>query len=291
MTQMLSEYEAIKNINSSLLVQFNQVLDGIFENKNEAKDETKKHFRRETEVVDIMAATLGSLALSTMTNKTKNNTVLKKDYPATDWFLHCHITNIVNTLLSIKYLCINGFDTQARSLVRTLDERIYQTLILFSSSDDYELWHKTDDPKFAHFKLFSRKKAILKKVSRLDTEYLSNINFEILMSLRKESGEFYSDSIHGSAVNILAGSVAYPFSDLDDGQFIPALFGRASSCTFQTLHYVIGQTAYFSYMLHKILTDYHSWEVDSNDEYQNIYTTMNSCLFPLAEEIIMEKNN
>lgn len=285
---VLFDFEATKNIDTSIIEQFNQVLNGISENIKEANNDSEKHFKKEVEAIEVIASTLGSLALSAMTN-TKSNKILKKQYPASDWFLHCHITNIVNTLLSIKYLCINGFDTQSRSLVRTLDERIYQTLILFSSNDDYELWHKADDPKAAHFKLFSRKKAILKKIKKLEDQHLSNINTATLMSVRKDDIEFYSDSIHGSALSILAGSVAYPFGEIDSGPFIPALFGRASSCTFQTLHYVIGQMAYFSYMLYEILIKYHLWKPDIEDEYQNVYNTLNSYIFPLAEEIIKEK--
>ncbi|KJZ16088.1 hypothetical protein TW85_04315 [Marinomonas sp. S3726] len=267
---------------------FEQVLKGIYENKQEAIEESNAHFQKEERLIDYISASLGALSLATLGNTIKENEILDINYPATDMWFSAHLTNIINTVLSIKDLCINGFDTQARSLVRTLDERIYQTLILFSSAEDYDAWKNTEDSKQAHYELFSKKKSILKKITKLDSKYLSlsASNHDFLRSLRRADEEYYSDCIHGASVSVVIGSLAYPFGDLEEGPFVSSLFGRASSCSFQTLHHVIGQMAYFTYMLNAILMDIHSIQGVNKNEYVDMYCTSQSKIIKLSQELL-----
>lgn len=242
------------------------LLSGLPEMKEEALEESQKHFQKEIDAIDYIAALLGGLAFFTMENQSKNNILLSNSYPSSDYKFHVHLTDLINTLLSIKELCINGFDAQSRALVRVLDERIYQNLVLFSSSEDYIKWAEAESSKQAHYELFSKKKSIFKKIRALEEKYLEQTNADEMLSFRKEKEEYYSDSIHGASISIYAGSVAYPFGNLDDGPFISTLYGRASSCSFQTLHHSIAQMTYFVIMIDAILKDIHSLKnIESND--------------------------
>lgn len=264
------------------------LLDGLSEMKEESLDDSQKHFKKEIDVIDYIAAVLGSLAFFTMENKGKNNILLSNTYPSTDWKFHAHLTDLVNTLLAIKELCINGFDTQSRSLVRVLDERIYQNLILFSNSEDYIAWAEAESSKQAHYELFSRKKSIFKKIRALEEKYIDQKNSEEILTIRKEKEEYYSDSIHGANISIYAGSMAYPFGDLDDGPFVSAIYGRASSCSFQTLHHSIGQMAYFVTMMDAILEDVHSLENIECNELIDTYRNNRYQVMDKAINLILE---
>jgi hypothetical protein len=249
------------------------LLSGLPEMKAESLEDSQKHFKKEIELIDFIAAVLGGLAFFTMANQRNENILLSSTYPSSDWKFHAHLTDLINTFISIKELCLNGFDTQARSLVRVLDERIYQNLILFSSPEDYRVWADGESSKQAHFELFSKKKSIFKKIRALDEKYLDQKNAQEALAIRKEYEEYYSDSIHGASLSIYAGSLAYPFGNLDDGPFVSTLYGRASSCSYQTLHHTIGQMAYFVIMIGAILEDVHSLKhieaSDLIDTYRN----------------------
>ena len=269
------------------------VIKDIYEIKQEAIEESNSHFQKEVRLIDYISASLGALFLATLCNSDKENEILDKSYPAKDMWLGAHLVNIVNTTLSIKDLCLNGFDTQARSLVRALDERIYQALILFSSAKDYELWKLTEDSKQAHYDLFSKKKSIFKKITQLNNKYLSlsTSDHDYYRSLMKESEKYYSDCLHGASDSVIIGSMAYPFGDLNNGPFISSIFGRASSCSYQTLHHVIGQMSYFSYMLNEILEDLHSIKNVSNNKDIDTYRYSQSKIMQLSEQLLLFDNN
>lgn len=82
------------------------LLDGLSGFKEESLDESRKQFKNEVDLIDFLAAVLGSLAFFTMKNKTKNNLLISDSHPSTDWKFHAHITELINTLLSIKELCV-----------------------------------------------------------------------------------------------------------------------------------------------------------------------------------------
>jgi hypothetical protein len=270
------------------------LLSGLSEMKEESLDDSHKHFKEEIYVIDYIAAVLGSLAFFTMENKDSNNILLSKTYPSTDWKFHAHLTDLINTLLAIKELCTNGFDAQSRSLVRVLDERIYQNIILLSNPEDYIAWAETGSSKQAHYDLFSRKKIIFKKISALEEKYLNLKNSNLALTTRKKYEEYYSDAIHGASLSVYGGSVAYPFGDLDDGLFVSAIYGRASSCSFQTLHHSIRQMAYFIMMMNAILEDIHSLKnIECNDlidTYRNNrYKVIDKALKLISENAPLEE--
>ena len=257
------------------------LLEGLPEFRKEAQEIAQESFKKEIESINQIAALLGSLAFFTMENKSKKNILLSDTYPATDWQFHAHVTDLINTLLSIKELCVDGFDTQARALVRVLDERIYQALILFSSAKDYQIWKNAEDTKQAYYDLFSKKKSKYKKLLHLDQKYLETTKSDELIALRAENDKYYSDTIHGANTSIYAGAVAYPFGDLNEGPFVSAIYGRASSCSYQTLHHSIGQMSYFVLMIGAILEDIHSL---GNIEGENLIYVFKSNRYSVIEK-------
>lgn len=259
------------------------LLEGLPEFKKESQEVAQESFKKEIELINLIAALLGSLAFFTMENKNQKNILLSDTYPATDWQFHAHVTDLINTLLSIKELCVDGFDIQARTLVRVLDERIYQALILFSNPKDYQIWKSAEDTKQAYYDLFSKKKSKYKKLRHLDEKYLETTKSEELIALREEKDKYYSDIIHGANISIYAGSVAYPFGDLNEGPFISAVYGRASSCSYQTLHHSIGQMSYFVLMIDAILEDIHSL---GNIEGENLIDVFRSNRYSVIEKSI-----
>ncbi|GMR16198.1 MAG: hypothetical protein BMS9Abin31_0511 [Gammaproteobacteria bacterium] len=264
------------------------IIKDIYEIKQEAIEESNAHFQKKIQLIDYISASLGALSLATLSNTEKVNEVLSKDYPAKDGWFSKQLINVINTMLCIKDLCITGFDTQARALVRILDERIYQTLILLSSAEDYKEWGNTEDSKKTHHALF-REKKILKKMMELEKKYfsLSASAVEYFRELRKNYIKYYSECVHGASDSIFIGAYAYPFGDIDDGPFITALFGRSSSCSHQTLHHVIGQMAYFSEMLNAILIDLHSIQDVNNNEDIDTYCTSQSKIRQFSKELLL----
>ena len=94
------------------------------------------------QIIDLEIAAIGALAVATTSFQSRTNQVLHATFPAKDIHLSMSLTNITNTVLAILKLVVNGFDTQARALVRMLDERIYQSTLLYSAPQDFELWHE-----------------------------------------------------------------------------------------------------------------------------------------------------
>lgn len=135
----------------------------------ESRLEAKHYIESEALHVRLHILSLVMLIASCAKSNEENN-IISQDHPAQDIHLCGLLNNICNTATSALHLIEMGFDTQARILARTLDERIYQTIILFESSTDYMQWKEAESPeesKQAHFNLFSKKGRILKKSNRL----------------------------------------------------------------------------------------------------------------------------
>ena len=122
----------------------------------------------------------------------------------------------------------------------------------------------------------------------LEDQYIKPSSPEELLSIRKEREKYYSDSIHGASVSIYAGSVAYPFGGLDQGPFVSTVFGRASSCSFQTLHHVISQMAYFMIMIEAILEDCHNLKNVSDDALINVFKSNVSVVLEKSMNLVLE---
>ncbi|HXU92711.1 MAG TPA: DUF5677 domain-containing protein [Gallionella sp.] len=256
-----------------------------------------KHYLEEIFLINLLLVTFGSLVLltrkGTPNGAEDENVILRKDFAGKDIHLCSFLNNICNTATAAMNLIKQGYDTQARILIRTLDERIYQCMVLFASSEDYENWGKAEeqeDAKQAHYDLFSRKGRILKRVSELEEKYLglSDHKNEI-QAWRKERESYYSMAVHGAASAVLIGSASFALED--DSAHIPNLFGIPSSASSGTLSHMIYQLHGLLLLLPEILNDVHGWHPTVEDELERIYLATSGAATILVRQWILEKNS
>lgn len=278
--------KTLRITSSSILRQFNKkhqlsdknkinlkVFDGFFKLINNSHYSPQKtieeHYAEQLYLLNLLQTALGSFVLMSLKSTPRGvedkNIILKKGFY--DIHLRSFISDVCNTSSAIITLIKQGYDTQSRILARTLDERIYQCLILFTSIEDYEVWRKAEsneDAKNAHYNLFSKKNRLLKKVRELDRKYLKDDDNDNETQLwRKESGDYYSLAVHGSSASVIVGSFSFSF---DGTQARPNIFGCPSSASKGVLKHVIYQLTHFLALLQRILYDEHKWVPDiSND--------------------------
>lgn len=238
------------------------------------------HYSEELFLINLYLMCFSSLVLAAKENTPNGaldaNVILREDFSGSDIHLCGFLNNICNTANASVNLIKQGYDTQARVLVRTLDERIYQCMTLFASSEDYEKWDDAEDQdeaKSAHYSLFSRKGRILKRVAELEEKYLGiDAHSSILKAWRKERESYYSMAVHGSSAAVIAGSAA--FSLEDDTVFMPNLFGVPSSASGGTLKHIIFQLQSLLLLLPRILEDIHGWKPNIEKELERVFMAM-----------------
>ncbi len=224
------------------------------------------------------------LALASNKNKGESE-IVRDDFPANDFQLACQLTRIANTSVCIVQLVRDGFDTQARILLRSLNESVYQLLILFSDAADYQIYQgatSVEDTKRIWYELFGGKKRLLKKLSALErvlgvpqraTDYLD--------SWRAGAMDFYGETIHHGVYSATWGSLS---RDFEEDQVHLALLGMASPSSRSTLDHLTFQLQYFSRMIQALLLQVHHWVPDMDSEYVYKYFAMDHVLDELSQE-------
>jgi hypothetical protein len=247
--------------------------------------------RHETEI-ELCRYNIATVALLSIVARQSEHghEILGKDFPANDSNLCGFLANISNTAQAALLLVINGLDTQARVLLRTLDERIYQAIILFHSAQDYKIWHageSSDDARSAHYQLFSRKGRLQKKLRAIEEEYLSSEgDLNELVEWRKEQDEFYSMAVHGSMAAVMVGSWAFAFEG--GNVTFPNVFGRASSASTSTLRHLLFQLHHFNFLFPAVLKDVHGWEASKDDDMELAYLAFSALAHNLSLSWIAE---
>lgn len=230
------------------------------------------------------ALSLGSLAVAAH-HEQKPNQILSGGFVVSDLHLATWLTNIANTALSIVRLCVDGFDTQARCLLRCLQERTKQAIILFYSSADYEIWHKAfevNESKEAFYRLFSRKSRLGRRYFEIEKALGFNQEVEILEE-RREQEEYASLSVHGASVSILVGSFA---ADHNSDQIKPAIFGRASSASGTTLRDTFWDLTYFQLLLKALLEQVHGWKPQKEQNFVFSYLSYFEAARPVVVRLL-----
>ncbi len=255
-----------------------------------------KHYSVELNILDLILSSLGALALASATTGAaeNENRILHKEFSGSDIHLCGFLTNICNTAVSAIKLVKQGFDTQARILVRTLDERMYQCLVLFFSSEDYNHWDNAEDQdeaKQAHYSLFGKKNRLLKKVQKIEDKYLGlSNNVANLSGWRKEMDGFYSMAVHGSSAAVLIGSASFSFED--DSTTFPNIFGAPSSASGSTLSHIIFQMYLFLALLPEVLEDIHEWQPNVEDYFERVYMATNKiAIVNIAHWLQLKRTN
>lgn len=245
----------------------------------------------EITIVNLACLSIGFLAMAAW-ERDEENRILDQDFPAKDLFLATWLTNISNTGRSIVRLSEEGFDTQARMLVRCLHERTRQAIIVLYSGDDYQAWHESDsgdDGKSSYYKLFSKKDRLNRRYHAIEQELSGGVidfNHDLIRD-RKNSDSFFSQAVHGSSLSVLVGAFAAKHNSDDVG---PAIFGQASSSSKSTLMHTHYDLLYFSLILHQLLKTVHSWVPDEQCRLTNAHLAHNYCLIELSKPIITNWN-
>ena len=167
---------------------------------------------------------------------------------------HMLIGSAVSFGLSIRTLCLSGFDTPARALLRTYVETLFLCLAGLHDKDlsnnyskaqsDDEIksfWHTTASPKNLH-----------RRVIKLESNFgFSDDMITVLSDWRREEYEILSQSAHLSFV--VAALTAYSFALGEDDSIKPACLGLATGSSIRTLSYAAKTTWYFSRLSFNVL--------------------------------------
>jgi len=171
------------------------------------------------------------------------------------------IGSAVSFGLSIRRLCLSGFDTPARALLRTYTETLFLCIVALhdrnlatayvaaeNDSDVKDFWHKTASPKNLHERII-----IIEKKIGLDDGVI-----EKMTAWRREEYEILAQSSH---LSYLAAALTALSPKLDDKEkYAPAMFGIASAHSLRTMSYAAITTWYFSRFSHALLLGKNSAE-------------------------------
>jgi len=148
---------------------------------------------------------------------------------------------------SVRTLCLSGFDTPARALLRSYvdalllclavlhDEALAQAYM--DAKDDAQVktfWHTIASPKNLHKRIIQ-----IEKTAGFDQETIT-----AMTEYRRAEYEILSQSAHLSYVVSCLTSVAPVLGDPD--YFRGAIFGLATENSVRTIHYAAATTWYFS---------------------------------------------
>ncbi len=215
-----------------------------------------------------------SLSFLTMEclDKDKEESILKEDYPANDFQLGCHLIEISNTVISILQLCSNGFDLQARILLRNLEERLMQIIVLFTHNQDFIDWlaaQEVEESKTVNYNIFAKKGSLIKKYGLIEKEILQDFDFKVsrehelnMRKFRKERSENLSMSVHGASTEVYLRS--YKLLNHDSEKLIPSFLGTDNFYSLELINETFESMWYFLKLFRLLLFKYHFWEQDLN---------------------------
>ena len=176
--------------------------------------------------------------------------------------------------LSTRLMCISGFDTPAKALLRTYAEALLLCLailndkamakVFVSSDDDADIknfWHSMASPKNLHMRIME-----IEKNSGLSTK-----DVESMMAWRRQEYEILSQSSHLSYPASVFTSRTVALGQGDDVARI-AVWGQASESSKRTMFYASATTWHFSRYCYQYLIGRKPTEallvLDKNDEWQ-----------------------
>lgn len=240
------------------------------------------YLARHVRFIELAIATIAPLAARALVTHGANQ-ILSVTFPGKDIHLGGSLTNIINTSLAIVKLASDGLEAQTRVLARTLDERIYQTMLLYSSPSDFAVWQEaqTDaQARAAWYSLFSRKQRRRKRLRQL--EQALGLDLGEPHELWRDNAEsLYSTAVHGGNVPVVLGAFGFAF---DSDAVSVGLFGHASAAAKPTLAHIGFQLLYFVSALSRVLKLIHNWEPDISDPMFAYHVAFRDALFALAPQ-------
>lgn len=212
---------------------------------------------------------LNSLAIYCRHFNESERRVVSAEFPANDFHLSAALTNIANTTNSILELCRRGFNTQSGILLRSLSERVMQTIILFNNSSDFSLWfesQESEESKKAFYEVFSKRDRMHKKFEAIESNLLGvDFDFNSLRGMRKSKLEEYSMDVHGSFISVVAGSSSFWGENGDEVN--SAIFGQPCITSKKILGATIFEVWYFLKIFRQLLKVTHKWVPDYSNEF------------------------
>lgn len=243
---------------------------------DESEQEISLRYKDETELSKLHILVIVLLSIISR-DAEDENPILNTSFPANGNNLCGFLANISNTAQSALILILKGFDTQARILLRTLDERILQAIVLFNSEQDYETWHAGEtesDAKSAHYQLFSKKGRLHRKIKAIEKAMLgSEFDAEQIQRWRQEQSDSFSMAVHGSMAAVMVGSWAFSLDDEEKVVF-PNVFGHASSASRRSFSHLLFQLFYFNSLFLGLLRSVHDWVPDESNEMQREFLAL-----------------
>jgi hypothetical protein len=176
--------------------------------------------------------------------------------------------------LSVRLLCISGFDTPARALSRSYtealllclaaldDEQIATAFVKSQTDEDIKnFWHSTASPKNLH-----------KRIIEIERRSgLSSADVEEMTAWRREEYEILSQSSHLSYLASVLTSRTTPLGEGEDKLAI-GIWGMASEHSHRTIFYAAATTWHFSRYSYRHLIGKQPSEglltLDREDEWQ-----------------------
>lgn len=155
-----------------------------------------------------------------------------------------HICLLANTLIAIRELCASGLDLQARILLRSLLDAVYQAIILFHNQDDYVEFQRgltEENSREVYYKLFTQKKGIFAKLAKIEEKLgVSHMVAQEFRKVREEAFVTFSQATHGSFGAVTFGSWVESKKSIE-----PTLLGCATTYSEAPLLFAVHEVVYF----------------------------------------------
>jgi hypothetical protein len=212
--------------------------------QKECQAEAGDHLAARIAVVHLYALAFGHLAIAVHPNAGNAG-----PFPATwinptgkpdpNFILSQGLVQVVNNALAVVRLSCDGFDPQARVLVRVTGELTWQLAVLFSSPELIGMYagaQTEDEENRVWWDLFGRGR-LLKRMQELDE--LIGLPPHVSAALhqhRRGHQRYYSNSVHPSVTVVGLGSHSRSFGE---SRFRWALFGAVGTASAGTLGAVI----------------------------------------------------
>jgi len=204
-------------------------------------------------------------------------------YRALDDFRRIFVV-ISNNYITIKNLQLNGFDYQAKAVLRNTIELTDLCICCLGDEEFYSFFKKqnqTDDPwkTFKTIKYGTIKKTTLKVINHIKQTNKANVPEELWQSyiaIRDENYDFASQHAHSNFLNIMLGSYVPIMEDknVDEEMMLMNLGGRINSLTKKNIKDVIIFDSISYMILLILLIDKHKLFFSKFEGDANFITTL-----------------
>ncbi len=203
---------------------------------------------------------------------------------------------ISNNYSAIKGLHLNGFDYQAKAVLRNTIELTDLCICCLGDEKFYSFFreqNQTDDPwkTFKTIKYGTIKKTTLKVINHIKQTNKANVPEELwqgYMSIRDENYDFASQHAHSNFLNIMLGSYVPIMEDknINENMMLMNLGGRVNSLTEKNIKDVIVFDSISYMILLILLIDKHKLFFAKFKEDANFIVTLSKLNWDLLSRTI-----